>query len=77
LRAEGWHGAIALPGPARHLVSIVIPRSFAHSGKLMIPLTDRAPIPRAVVEYALGLNYAFPRGCWRWPTGLLASRPAS
>lgn len=65
LRAEGWTGAILLPGTDPELRSIVIPRAYAHSGQLMISLTGRASIPRPVVEYTLGVNRAFPRGCWQ------------
>jgi hypothetical protein len=71
LRADGWTGAILLPGPTHDTRSVVIPRSFVNAGKLMIPRTGRLRMPRAVAEYALGLNRAFPRGCWSFPDGLV------
>ena len=77
LRTEGWDGAILLPGPARGVSSIVIPRSFAYEGQLMISFAERIPVPRAVVEYAFGLNWAFPESCWRWPASLRTMRDAS
>jgi hypothetical protein len=77
LRADGWKGAILLPGPTHQVRSVIIPRSFVHAGRLMIPHTDRLRVPRAVVEYALGLNRAFPRSCWTLPAGFLPLRDAS
>jgi hypothetical protein len=77
LRAEGWDGAVLLPGLVDQVHSIVIPRQFAHEGRLRIRDTHRLPTPRPVIEYALGLNHSFPTGCWTSPTTLLTSNHAS
>jgi hypothetical protein len=55
IRDDGWTGAILLPGYAPGLLSIVIPRAFAHGGRLRVSrYAMDVPVPAAVVDYALG-----------------------
>jgi hypothetical protein len=62
LRAEGWRGAIRLPGPRPDVSYVVIPRRFAGDGSLRIEWTGQLgkPTPRTLVEYAIGERREFP-----------------
>lgn len=63
LRADGWHGGIALPGLGQGMQIVVIPRHYLVKHQIRVHEWNeglRYPIPTPLVDFSLGLVGDFP-----------------
>lgn len=63
LRADGWTGAVALPGFAPGMQTVVIPRHYLAKQQVRVDEWNdglRYPIPIPLIDFCLGLTPDFP-----------------